>query len=224
MINFRSIGLLIVCILTTPILATAKEFPVQARFTVGSTSVNPTSLNEAIAAQGLKKFDSLTQFGLEITYPLLKYLDVGARLTARLANNEEQTPDPSTDFSARIEQQSYLLVARVPFVKTDLLRVDAFAGFGGSNTVFKIKTAGQDGELTRKATEGWLATPYAAYGASVSIGHKWIYLVFEGGIETNKVDGFTRSGSVNSNIDAMDFSGPYFSVGLMLDGIPGSRQ
>lgn len=224
MMNYRSIKWLLFSVLFTPYFAIANEFPVQARFTAGSTGVDLTNLNETIEAQGLKKFENLTQFGLEITYPLVTYLDVGARLTARLANNEEETPDPNTDFSARIEQQSYLLVARIPFVKTDLIRADVFAGFGGSNTSFKIKTAGQNGELTRTATEGWLATPYAAYGASLAIGHKWLYVVFEGGIETNKVDSFTRSGTVDSNINTLDLSGSYFSVGLLLDGIPGSRK
>lgn len=163
-----------------------------------------------------------SQFGLEITYPLMKYLDVGARYSKRLLESDEEPSSSSTDYSARVDQDSLLLVARVPFVKSDIFRLDAFVGMGGSNTNLKMKTASQDGELTRKASEGWFASPYAAVGTSAAIGYKQFYFILEGGIETNKVNGFDRSGSVSNGIDTLDLSGSYFGIGLMFDGIPGS--
>lgn len=203
-------------------VALAKEFPVQARFFVGSTSADLQNVNNVIEPQGLKKFEGVTQLGLEITYPVLSHLEVGLRYGKKIASSDEKETDYSTDFSASIDQQAVLLLARVPFIKTDIFRVDAFAGFGGSNTTFKVKTAGQDGELSRAAEEGWFSTPYSAVGASAAIGYKKIYFVVEGGVETNKVDGFERTGSVSSNIDSLNLSGSYFMIGLMFDGIPGS--
>lgn len=38
----------------------------------------------------------------------------------------------------------------------------------------------------------------------------------------NKVDQYETSGTVTGNIKETDLSGSYFTIGLMLDGIPGS--
>ncbi|MNK55176.1 hypothetical protein D3C87_741840 [compost metagenome] len=203
-------------------IAFAKEIPVQGRLFAGTYTINPTNVNETIEAQGLKKLDNATRLGVEITYPLYKYLDVGMRYTKRLGDAEENPKDPNTDYSAKIDQDSVLLLARVPLVKSDVFRFDVFAGVGGSNTTLKVKTSSQDGEFSRRASGDWLATPYAAAGGSFAVGYKQFYLVFEGGFESNKVDGFTRSGSASNNIKTMDLSGSYFSVGLMFDGVPGS--
>lgn len=222
MVKFRIVFVTLLFFVIHTKFAEAKDIPVQGRFFAGTTGVDPKNVNETIEAQGLKKMDGATQLGLEITYPLLKYLDLGVRYTKRLVNSDEQPSDPATDYSANVNQDSVLLVARVPFVKSEFVRMDAFAGVGGSNTTFRIKTASQDGDLTRQEVAGWFATPYAAYGGSIAIGFKQVYLVFEGGFETNKVESFARSGSVSSNIDTLDFTGSYFTVGLMFDGIPGS--
>lgn len=200
----------------------AKDIPVQGRLFIGSTSADPKNVNESVTPQGIKKIDSASQYGVEVTYPLMKYLNVGARYTKRLINNEEDPADGSTDYSAKVDQDSVLLMARVPFVKSDLMMVDAFAGVGGTNTSLKIKTSGQNGELSRKASEGWFSNPYAAAGASVSVGYKQIFIVLEGGYEMNKVDGFSRTGSINSSVDTLDLSGSYITLGIVLDGVPGS--
>ncbi|KYG68086.1 hypothetical protein AZI87_02145 [Bdellovibrio bacteriovorus] len=203
-------------------LASAKEIPVQGRLFAGMETIDPKNVNETIEAQGLKKFESINRLGIEITYPLHRYLDIGVRYTKRLADVEENPENASTDYSAKIDQDSMLLLARVPLFKTDLLYFDLYAGVGGSNTTLKVKTASQDGEFTRRASGDWVATPYAAAGASFAIGYKKFYLVFEGGYESNKVDGFTRTGSASTSIDTLDLSGGYFSLGLMFDGVPGT--
>lgn len=45
----------------------------------------PATVNKTIEAQGLKKLDSINRLGIEITYPLHRYLDVSLRYTKRLA-------------------------------------------------------------------------------------------------------------------------------------------
>ncbi|UOF02463.1 hypothetical protein [Bdellovibrio reynosensis] len=203
-------------------ISEAKEIPVQARFFFGNSTIDPEQLNTAVEAQGIKKFESAMQFGVEVTYPVLKYLDFGVRYTKHSQTNTEDTDNIITEYSTKIDQDGVLLVGRVPILREGIFRVDAFAGFGGTNTTVTVKSATQDGEYTRKEAEGWFSTPYAAYGVSAGIGYKQLYLMFEGGMEINKVSGFTRAGSVSANMDEVDLSGSYFTIGIMLDGIPGT--
>ncbi|XGC81996.1 hypothetical protein ACES2L_05800 [Bdellovibrio bacteriovorus] len=203
-------------------ISEAKEIPVQARLFFGNSTVDPQQLNTAVEAQGLKKFESVMQYGVEITYPVIKYLDIGVRYTKHSQTNNEEPDNILTEHSAKIDQDGILLMGRVPLVREGIFRVDAFAGFGGTNTTATIKSATQDGEYTRKEAEGWFSTPYAAYGVSAGVGFKQVYLMFEGGMEVNKVSGFTRAGSVNASMDEVDLSGSYFTIGILLDGIPGT--
>ena len=56
-------------------------------------------------------------------------------------------------------------------------------------------------------------------GGSVAFGYQGFFLVFEGGLETNKVKSLTRTGTVSNNVDTIDLSGTYASIGLMFDGV-----
>jgi len=202
----------------------AKDIPVQARLFAGTTKADPQDLNTELGVQGLKEVDSIAQYGVELSYPLLKFFDVGLRYSKRYVQRDELTSMPLTDYKAQIDQDSALLIARIPFLKTNFIRVDAFAGFGGSNTTLTMKTATQDGELSRKDTSGWFASHYASYGGSMAFGYKQIYLVVEGGLETNKVSGLKRTGTINSSVNEIDLSGSYVTVGLLFDGVPARRK
>lgn len=207
-----------------PDIAQAKDIPAQVRLFAGSAKVDPVDFNTELAAENLKKLDLITQYGIEALYPVAKYIDVGLRYTRHYALLDELTSPSATEYEAQVDQDSVLAIVRVPFFKTTFVRADAFAGFGGSNTTVKIKTASQDGELNRKDKDGWFARPYSSYGGSLSLGYKMFYIFFEGGVESNKIDGFTRTGTVNSNVDAIDLSGAYFSVGVMFNGSAISRK
>lgn len=200
----------------------AKEIPVQGRFFIGSTTTDAKNLNENVEPLGLKKMEIATKVGFEITYPIFNNFNVGARYTKYMVNNDEQPPDPVNDYNYTIDQDSVLLVARLALIKSDNFIADVFAGYGGANTTFKLKTASQSGEMTRKASEGWFATPYSAAGASISVGAKQIYFNVEAGYEQNKADSFTRTGSISTNLNTVDLSGPYVTIGLVFDGIPGT--
>lgn len=201
------------------VTAQANEFPVQARLFTGSTTVNPSNLNQELANQNIKDVKNITNYGVEITYPVLKFLDAGMRYTKRNSTRDEVNSNANTSYEATLNQDSILLLTRAPLLKTDIVRLDAFVGVGGSNTTFALKTATQDGELSRKESNDWLATPYASYGASLAIGYRQFYFVIEAGYETNKVDSFKRSGNINNNIQNIDLSGGYASIGLLFDGI-----
>jgi hypothetical protein len=200
----------------------ADTIPVNGRLFIGSTSVSPTDLNTSLQSQSMKQVDNITQYGVEIVYPAFRYLDVGIRYSHRTLNNDENPANSSTDYSAKIDQDTYMFLARFPFYKSDIVRLDAFAGAGGSNTTYTIKSATEDGSLTKKANAGWFASPYAAAGASVAVGYKWIYFVMEGGFESNKPDSFDRSGTVSSNISNIDLSGSYLTIGILFTGVPGT--
>ena len=190
----------------------------QARLFIGSTKFDSQELNTELTAQGIKNMDMINQYGVEITFPTFNYLNLGLRYTKHNMLQDELTSSSATNFEAQIDQDAMMAVARIPFYKNDIVHVDAFAGVGGSNTSYKIKTATQDGELEKKSS--LFATPYYAMGASVAVGYKQYFFIFEGGYESNKVDGFSKSGNINNNISTIDLSGSYVTIGFMFDGIP----
>jgi hypothetical protein len=197
----------------------ANEFPVTARLFAGAVKAEPKELNTEMTAQSLEKFDSIYSLGVEATYAAFKYLDAGFRYTKRYAKKEEIAADPLTDYKGQIDQDSVSVVVRVPFLRTAILRADAFAAIGGTNTSFTIKSATQDGTLTRKGTDGWFGAPITSFGGSFAVGYRSFYLVFEGGFESNKVKDLKHAGNINDNVQVIDLSGSYATVGLMFDGV-----
>jgi len=194
--------------------AMAKSDLGQGRLFLGSTKTQPTELKTELVAQGLKDLDAVSQAGIEITFPAFEYLSWGLRYTRHYISQDELNSDPATDYRADIAQDSMQGIVRVPFYKSDYVLMDVFAGVGFSNTSYKEKVVAQDGELKKSASAIYSA------GASVAFGYKQYFLVLEGGVETNKVDSFERSGTINSNINTIDMSGSYFIVGFLFDGVP----
>lgn len=190
----------------------------QARLFLGSTQTKPSELNTELTAQGLKKVELNNQYGVEITFPVMTYLNVGLRYSKRLISQDEETDGGSTDYKISVNQDVADLIARVPIYKSDYIRFDGVVGVGGSNTKYEIKTASQDGTLEKKGSP--FASLHSLAGLSFGLGKGQFYFVVEAGYDLNKVDGFERSGTVNNNVNTVDLSGGYFSLGLMFDGIP----
>ncbi|QLY26771.1 hypothetical protein [Bdellovibrio sp. KM01] len=222
MTTIKSMFALAILLLSANLSFAANEIPVNGRLFIGSTAVSPSDLNTSLESQNMKKVENITQYGVEIVYPAFRYLDVGIRYTHRTLSNDENPSNTSTDYWAKLDQDTYMFLARFPFLKTDIVRLDAFAGAGGSNTTYTIKSATEDGSLTKKASGSFFATPYAAAGASVAVGFKWIYFVMELGMESNKPDSFDRAGTVSSNINNIDLSGSYLTIGILFTGVPGT--
>lgn len=197
----------------------AGEFKAQGRVFVGSTSADPTNLNDEMNSLGLKEFKSITQYGAEITYPVLSFLDFGMRYHKIYTINKEVTETYGADYRAILDQDAVMLVARVPFLKTQLIHMDVFGAVGGTNTTLNLKTSSQTGEITRREANDWFASVVSSFGGSIAIGYKSVFLVVEGGVETNKVDSLKRTSTLNSNIQNITLSGSYVTVGLMFDGI-----
>lgn len=197
----------------------AKDVPIQGRVFAGVGSADPKNLNTELEAQGLKTISSVYQLGGEATYSVLPVLELGIRYTKRYIERDEDPGSLFTDYSAELSQESVALVGRIPVLKTKVLRLDGFAGVGGTNTTLKIKTATQEGELSKKDNQNWFAGYYTTVGGSVAIGYKYLFLIVEGGMETNKVSNLTRTGTVNANVSEIDLSGSFFTLGLLFNGV-----
>ena len=199
--------------------ALAKDIPLQGRLFGGSVAIDPKDVNEEMEAQSLKKFNLLLQYGFEVSYPLVRFFNIGLRLTKRNISRDENPAVEATDYRAEIHQESLQLIGRIPFLNTTFLRMDAFAGFGGTNTIMKIRTASQYGEISRKNGSNGFASTMSSFGGSVAVGYKQVYFLVEGGVETNSASKLKRTGTVNNNIEAIDLSGSFFTIGVLFDGI-----
>ncbi len=202
----------------------AAEFPAQGRLFLGSSQASLGQVNENLKADGMSAFASVGQYGLEITYPVKSFLNVGIRYhkTDQVAYENPETS--LTNYEAELIQDDVLLLARSAIYKQGLVLVDLFVGVGGTNTTYKVRTATQSGELTKSAPGDWFASPTAAAGVSVGVGYNNIYGFVEVGYEFNKVSSFQRTGSVNASIKEIDFSGGYATVGILFDGIKATSK
>jgi hypothetical protein len=202
----------------------AKDIPVQGRVFISTTNTNKLNdLNTAMTNEGLKKIDKLTSFGVEIIFSKFIIFEPGIRYTRRTFITDENPSNSLTNYEASLTQDSYLLLARIPFVKSSFFSFDIFGGVGGNNTKIKIKTATSDGELNRTVKD-WLATPYYTAGSSIGLGFKSILLYAEGGYETNKVNKLQKSGTVASSFSSLDLSGSYIMLGIIFDGVKATQK
>jgi hypothetical protein len=210
--------------LTFGTLAFAKDLPVQARAFIGANTADPENLNTELTAGGLKKLEAVGQIGAEVVFPVFKLLSVGIRYSKRANTVEEISNGGATDYKAVLDQQAALAVLRVPLFKTSLMTADIFAGYGGTNTTLELKTATQDGKFEKKTGDDWFANTMSSYGASIGVGFKRVYLIIEGGVENNKVDNFKRTGTLNTNVNEIDLSGSFVTIGIMFDGASLSKK
>lgn len=197
--------------------------PVQGRVFIGALSPDFTALNAEMRSLGLEEFGTMPMFGAEVSYQLATLLEVGLNYSKR-ANVRKESASTGADYKAELDQDVAIGTVRIPFVKTSVMRFDVFAGAGGSNTTLKLKSATQTGELSKKDAGSFFASVVTRYGASAAFGFRGVYLVVEGGSETNKVDNLQATGTVGSNIQSIDFSSQYFTLGLLIDGVTLKRQ
>ena len=194
----------------------------QARLFLGSAQIKPTELNTELSAQGLKNADLNNQFGVEITFPFSDNLNGGLRYAKHLISQDEANGSSATDYHMTLDQDVAALVGRYAFFKTEIIRLDVVLGVGGSNTTYEIKTATQNGSLTKTGSP--FATLYSLGGISMAIGHGNYHFILESGYESQKADGFEKTGTINNNVSSIDLSGPYLTIGFMFDGIPISMK
>ena len=214
--NLRNLSLSFLFLFGLQSIAAEKQG--QARLFLGSTQVTPKQLNTELTAQSLKNVDLNNQAGVEITFPVASILNVGLRYSKRLISQDEKPTNANTDYKVELTQDVAAAVARISLFRSDFVIVDGMLGFGGSNSIYTIKTASQDGSLKKEGSP--FASTYSTAGISLGLGKDKYFFTMEAGIDSNKVDHFKRSGTMNTNVQSIDLSGGYFVIGFMFDGIP----
>lgn len=208
--------LVLLSILSLSVSAQAGKEKLLGRFTVGQAQTDADDLDAVMTTHGIEDFKNLNKFGLELTYPVLGSLELGGRFEELSASRPATSGSTSTDGS--IKQQTFQLIARLPFIETSIFRMDIFGGYGASNTIIKVYSPSQTGKFENTSVNRWHNSSLSSYGLSAALGYKGFYLFLEGGYQTNTVSDFEKSGNLSSNLPSLDISGPYASVGVLLDG------
>lgn len=190
----------------------AGDFPAKARLFAGNTWAENETLNQEMQTQGLKEFGVLGKFGVEITFEW-NFLEVGLAYMKRGIENDETISETSTLYTARLDQDIFIGVVRLPLIKSSFFRADVFGGAGGSSATLKVVNASQNGELKN----GSFSAPFLTYGASAGLGYKGFYFYIEGGFDSCKVESLTRTGTISNAVQSINASGAYGAFGLMFD-------
>lgn len=198
--------------------AEAKEVLARARIYAGNLSSSLEDVNTELKAQGLSKYDGVLRAGFEAAIPFWKLFSVGMGYVERYVRTGDSSSMLNPQNFAELRQRSVLFVARLPVINTKNVIVEAFSGVGLANTTLQIKTASLDGELSRVLPDSQFATAYTTYGGAVAVGANGFYLVVEAGHESNSVERLNKTGTTNNNIDVIDLSGAYYTVGFLFDG------
>jgi hypothetical protein len=211
-------GLLFLCFSIVGPQASAKPQEINGRVFGGGVNVSPDEVNTELKDDGLKKISTTLLLGIEGSYPVLSWLELGVRYAKNQVNRDEDPSDPDHGYKVYASQDMLMLMARFPIVKSNFFIFDIFGGYGGVSTVLKIEDASQSGELSRNSPSDVFRTGVHTYGASMSVGWKSFFLFVEGGVLGDKVDAFKRTGTIRGEIQKLDLSGTYGMVGFLFNG------
>ncbi len=177
-------------------------------------TTEPTALNNLTAADNVQKLDSITGLGLEADakYKSFKF---GTRFKYVLMSKEPANAAVGGNSALTISQYSTGLLGRFPIIENSWAQFDAFIELGMANTTIDVKTS-SSGKGTFKKDGSF----YQRAGASIGAGGPAFKFYVEAGQEWNNMKDLTFSGTLSNNISAVDLSGPYFAVGIIISGLP----
>lgn len=201
-----------------PALASDSPPPSQLRLFVGNQSISPTDVNNVLTAGAMHTYDSITDYGLEMSYRLVPRTNLGVRVEGKwqkLFEIANPPADPQNPYYSSIQQTSAQAVLRVSMIETPVVRMDVYGGFGPTNTSMDIRTASGDSNYSRNVN-----SYMSSAGASLGIGFGNVFFTVEVGKEWNKVTNPTKSGAASATLNTIDLSGTYVDVGLLFNGIP----
>lgn len=182
--------------------------------TTNTFATEPTALNNLTAADNVQKLDTSNGIGLEADAKY-KAFKVGTRFKYVLMSKEPIGAAVGGPSALTISQYTVGLLGRYPIVDNDLLTFDVVAELGMANTSFDVKTIAS-GNGTFKKDGSFFQRAGAAFG----VGWPSAKFYFEVGQEWNKLDDMSFTGTIANNINSVDLSGPYFSIGLIISGMP----
>ncbi|MGZ6442188.1 MAG: hypothetical protein ACXWRU_19180 [Pseudobdellovibrionaceae bacterium] len=183
--------------------------------TSNTFSTAPTELNSLTATDNIPELKSMTGIGIEADGRFFPWLKLGTRVRGIWTSLKPANATFPPTSSLSVQQFEGGLIARIPLLERDLVQLDTFAEVGVSNNKIDIQTSSSgNGTFTKNSVL------YQRAGASIGFGTRSFKLFLEGGQEWNNVKNMTFEGTLTNNLTAVDFSGPYVGVGIIISGIP----
>mgnify|MGYP006077616001 CR=1 FL=1 len=194
--------------------ASSGEVPSQIRIFYGKGLVNSTVINDYLTTQNLDSIKDINRIGVEVGLYTgnnkmfnfgLKYY-AGQKTVDGAASGEHGT----------VTQGVWQFIGRATITRKDTHYVDFLLGAGGASLAFLRETA-----TTRSMLERTNHTSRAfTTGFSTGFGYKRLYFYLEAGYDWNYVGSMEQISGTLEPFDKIDMSGPYATIGIMIDGIP----
>jgi hypothetical protein len=199
--------------------ASAVEFA-EGRAFISGIGFIPEQLNTYNQSQGLDEMKSVLGVGIEADARIFANFLLGLRIehfASRVGETAKPSANPNNPYFSSFSQTSASIVARVDVIKTDHFVVDVFGSLGNGSPRIDIRTAAGEGTLERDTSKSE-NTFISRYGATAGFGWSQIYLYVEAGAQNEKIDSLRASGYVPQSVKEIDFSGTYYTLGILFTG------
>ncbi|WP_409478686.1 hypothetical protein [Pseudobdellovibrio sp. HCB154] len=199
--------------------AHAKEFNLkwsEVRFFLSDTTFanKDENLGALMQAEQIEELKKVTGFGLEVDAELSSWFKAGTKIKGVFnGSNKKEAPFPATEYLS-VQQYSAGLTGRVMLVNKENFFFDVFGELGLSNNTVELRTTMGNAKWDKNSHF------YQRAGASTGFGGSSFKMFVEGGYENFKLDNLKHEGAIGQNINEIDLSGPYVSVGLIISGLP----
>lgn len=203
--------------LTVP--ARAKDYNLkwsEVRFFLSDTTFanRDENLGALMQVDQIEELKKVTGFGLEVDAEVSSWFKAGTKIKGVFnGSNKKEAPFPATEYLA-VQQYSAGLTGRVMLVNKENFFFDVFGELGLSNNTVELKTTAGNAKWDKNSHF------YQRAGASTGFGGSSFKVFVEGGYESFKLDNLNYEGTIGQNIDEIDLSGSYVSVGLIISGLP----
>ena len=174
----------------------------------------PTALNNLTAPDNVPALDTLHSIGIEADAKY-KWIKVGTQLRGTLFSLTPPNAALGGNSSLTVQQYAGGVLARIPIIDKDMLQFDVFAELGIANTKIDVQTS-SSGKGTFTKDSGF----YQRAGASLGLGWATFKFYVEAGQEWNNLNDLSFQGTIANNIKSVDFTGPYYALGIIIYGMP----
>ena len=186
----------------------------QIKISYGQRSLDPKDANTLVEGDGIEAIKKINYLGLEASRDLGSFVNLGLRMNMGTMRAKPTDSTASGTYYASLSQIDFLIMLNFPFIKAEKFKAEIVSGIGVSSSSLTIKSASQDGGFS--ATQ---ALPTTVIGAAIAIGHKYVFLRIEGGYEYSKASSLVKTGAPTGTLEVLDLSGPYVTVGILIDGL-----
>ncbi|OYZ18932.1 MAG: hypothetical protein B7Y39_12935 [Bdellovibrio sp. 28-41-41] len=198
----------------TAFSASSGEVPSQIRIFYGKGLVNSTVINDYLTTQNLDSIKDINRIGAEVALysGSSKMFNFGLKYFLG-----QKTIDGATSGEhATVTQGVWQFIGRATLTRKDTHYIDFLLGAGGGSLAFLRETATSRSMLERNQYSSRIFTA----GFSAGFGYKRLYFYLEAGYDHNYVGSMERTSGSLTPFEGIDMSGPYATIGIMIDGIP----